>query len=57
MAEKRTKDPVTKKKVPLKEPKPMSEGAKKGIAKREKMRDTMRYIRQQKGLKPVDYSR
>tara|TARA_R110002110_G_scaffold321_1_gene1233 strand:+ start:9251 stop:9406 length:156 start_codon:yes stop_codon:yes gene_type:complete len=51
MSEKRTKDPVTKKKVPLKEPKPMSEAAKKGIALREKKKADLAWIKQQQRIK------
>jgi len=51
MAEKRVKDPITKKILPRTEPKPMTENAKRGIEKREKMREKMRYIRQQQGIK------
>ena len=51
MVEKRVKDPITKKILPRTTPKPMTDAAKKAIAKREKHRDNMRYIKQQQGIK------
>jgi len=51
MAEKRTKDPITRKALPRKEPKPMSESAKKAIALKSKMKEHMRYIREQQRKK------
>lgn len=50
MAEKRVKDPTTKKILPRKEPKPMTEASKKAIAYKEKARERMRWVRQQQGL-------